>query len=168
MQVMLVRNNHLGPTTLEHRSMNGTEEFKWGGRGSAMRDDVIELPDYVVEGANCRRLISKRILTIMNDDAAIAQVDESTKIWIAKQESDRLSTISNMDRRQDNDMVGLGCIGPGERGSVCGTKVLVRNANRNDNPPLCELHKHFTDNFVPEHDGEKVKWMFVQTETTEE
>ena len=162
MNVKQVRNNHLGPLVLEIPTAGGKEEFKWGGFGNARQDDIQEIPEHVLESVNFRKLVSRRIVTLLDDHSADKQIEASTELWIAKQEADRQANLSSLDRTQDNDIVGLGCIGPGEKGSLCNEKVLVRNSERNVLPPLCTLHKHFESQFVPiEADG-ATKWQFVQ------
>jgi hypothetical protein len=161
MDVLQVRNMHPGPLTLIHDSNGTKEEFKWGGKGSAAQDDVQEIPVYVAESANFRRIQSRKIVKILDAHSADDQLNESTRLWMKQQEDANSKILGGLDRHQDLDFIALKCIGPGERGSLCGIAVNVRSKSRDDNPPLCVIHTGFAENFskVVKDDGD-VLWKF--------
>ena len=144
--------------------------IRWGLAGDINGEDVQRVPDSVADDVDFLRSIDRGILVVEDDsDPEIAEkISQQTAAFKVRRVAAQQATDEALERRQDKDLVQVECVGPSRGGKVCGKPVLVRSAQRNTVPPLCDGHKHYAAQYVASETGsegeggKKVVWARVQ------
>ena len=113
--------------------------------------DVQEVPEFVLKDVNFRRCVQRGVYEIVASDFETSQqVSRAGEIWRTNKEEARQASVASIDFEANNDIIVTSCIGPGLRGGNCEEKVMVRELQKGDKPPLCSKHTRLAAEFIPE------------------
>jgi hypothetical protein len=156
MPVTMVRNTLKGPTVIAS-DIKGTVTVEWSGAGDPMGGDIQPVPAEIVDTVPFHRALQRGILVLENPednpelDAAIARQNAS---WKAQAAAVAEAGTEALDPEANNDLVVVSCIGPDTKGTgKCGADVPVRDQQRDDKPPLCNVHAELASQYVAEELG---------------
>lgn len=152
MPTTLVRNNQPGPTVF---SDGDKQQVEWQGSGDPNGLDIQPVPDVLFDHVQFQRSLTRGIFTVVDGDVTADEVYEQHRTeWEERQERQTNAGKEALELTQNNDMIVLKCIGPkGHTGENCGEDVTVKDAQRNDAPPLCPKHLQLKGKFLPEESG---------------
>jgi hypothetical protein len=162
MPLMVVKNNQRGPTVFK---TDGGQSHMWWPSGDGMGRDELRLPTDLLDDAGFLGALESGAVELTHwpeaFDDEVVQLRESLQAatdrraaYVAKALA---ASEAVMERRQDKDIVGLTCVGPGPAGrnSACGTSVLRPAKEKDATAPLCPGHLHLSPQFVPHVIGSK-------------
>lgn len=155
MPVLLVRNREPNPTIFA----DGDVRVIWQRNGDEFGDDIQRVPESLMENPDFLRSVDVGTLEVLETSSpeVMEQIKASGEAYKARREQAAAEATSSLERRQDNDIVGLVCIGPDQRGNQgqCGAQVLMRSAKKNEIPPLCPRHQSLAPLFTLTESGSK-------------
>lgn len=147
----------------------GTEYVEWQPAGDPNGGDIQVVPESIANLVSFLRLKQRGIVVEIDGEgsevyetavaAQNAAFDRRTS-GAAKDSSDV------MDPEAKNDLLSMPCVGPDSRGQGrCGVEVPVREATKDERPPLCPQHEPLASQYVPmqEQEGtaQVTKWTRV-------
>jgi hypothetical protein len=152
------RNTLAGPLVLSS-DPKGTTVVTWMGKGDPNGEDVQAIPDDILNGVAYDKIRRRGIIEEMTEEEAYGAMETQNEVWEKSQSTADIE--ATIERTTNNDFVVLNCIGPSTRGQgLCGADVNVRDAKKNEAPPLCAAHVALAREYVPEDlvkDGRTVK-----------
>ena len=165
---LLVRNNEPNATIYARDGI----VIRWGVAGDPNGEDVQRVPDSLAEDVDFLRSLDRGILSIdeSTDDEIAAKIASQTATFQARRAKAAQATQDSLERRQDKDMVQVACVATTRGGKACDKPVLVRNAQRDAAPPLCDGHKHLSSQFIANETGsegeggKKTAWVRVRVD----
>jgi hypothetical protein len=128
--------------SLVHMGPQGREEYIWQSHGIGTGEDLLELPDYVIETPNFRRQLRRGILRVLSPEEFATWQRPAYDNWAADQDAQTAKLMASMDRSPQEYIVQKACIAPEAAGQVCGSLVTVRHTEETQRPPLCDRHIH--------------------------
>lgn len=137
----LIRNRRKNSVVLP---MPGRPPLTFMPNGDPASGDLATIDDAEVSTAAIQDAIRQGLIEIVPEeehDAAYAQADGVVDRMTEDLVGDAMGTI---ERKQDRDLIGTLCIGPGPRpGLTCGATILRASADvkKGDAPPLCGKHE---------------------------
>jgi hypothetical protein len=154
--------------SLIHMGPQGREEYIWQSKGIGTGDDLLELPEHVIESPNFRRPHRRGILRVLSPEEFANWQRPSYDNWTASQEAMNAQVLGSMDRSPQEYFVNKPCIAP-ESGRVCAAQTTVRHTEETQRPPLCERHAHLSgfcvlvtdESIVPGPGVNNLVWRFV-------
>jgi hypothetical protein len=150
MQVIVVRNNHEGPSVF---SDDGPPKvaIEWLGKGDPTGGDIQEVPSTLADNINFRRAVSRGVFEIVEaDEEVMAKLAGNATSWRDRQAASNAAAMASIDQAKDEDIIQMTCVGPGTRpGATCDQPVPVRERNKNEAPPLCSVHESLKGQFLP-------------------
>ncbi len=156
---LTVQNNAANTTLF---ALPGKQPIVWAGYGDPMSEDVQRVPDDLAKDIDFLRSLDNGLLTVVDGDdpEVLASLQRSSTAFAERQAANAAKAEAMMDRKQDRDLIGTGCIGPDQRGNPesCGSQVLQRASEINGTdpkPPLCDRHKGLAPQFYLTQDGSK-------------
>lgn len=155
MPVAMVRNTLPGPTVISS-DPKGTHQVEWAGKDDPMGGDVQPVPEEIVNTVPFYRAIQRGILVLENPEdnpELTATIAKQNSSWAARSEAAAAKATEAIDHDANNDIVSVPCIGPDGKGGKCGADVAVRDVNKDDKPPLCNLHADLVGEYVAEELG---------------
>lgn len=128
--------------------------------GDPMGGDIQRCPNAFAEDIDFLNALDQGILVVdqADDPEIFERLQRSSTQYQDRQQQAALRQAEVLDRRQDRDLVTTPCIGPHPNGrgvEECGAPVLQRNANKNDEPPLCPKHVSLAPQFYLVEQGSK-------------
>jgi hypothetical protein len=123
--LIFVRNNAAGPTVFSKADV--AWKGMWAPAGDSSGRDLLRVPSYLLDDPDFLDSVDRHVLEIEDaDDPAVA------------------------DRRQQRELTGEECVGPGQRGrdAQCGQSVIRPAGERRDRPPLCAVHEGLWQEFA--------------------
>lgn len=154
---LMVQNN--GASTTLFALPGGRQPIIWAPSGSPNGEDVQRVPDDLAKDIEFLRALDHGVLTVVDGDDpdVLVSLQRSSSQYAERQARAREASEALLDRRQDRDIVGEACIGPDSRGNdgKCGNQVLMRASERNETPPLCNIHKGLAPQFYLTQEGSK-------------
>jgi hypothetical protein len=121
-----------------------------------MGGDVQPVPEEIINTVPFYRAIQRGILAVENleDNPELQEaIDKQNASWTARTEAAAAQATASIDQQANNDLVSVPCVGPGAKGGKCGADVAVRDVNKDDKPPLCNLHEDLVGEYVAEELG---------------
>jgi hypothetical protein len=82
-----------------------------------------------------------------------AAIEKQNASWTARSEAAAAKATEAIDHDANNDLVSVPCVGPDGKGGKCGNDVTVRDATKDDKPPLCNIHADLAGEYVAEELG---------------
>lgn len=171
MPVLMVRNNQPGPTVLSS-DPKGTHYVEWQGKGDPNGGDIQPVPEEIQSTVSFQKAVRKHILTLMDaeDTETTAAIEEAMRRqqqeWDHRASSTQTTANEVIEHQTNKDIVALKCVGPSSRGDSsvrCGADVSVRDGQKDERPPLCNLHADLAPQYIPEQviaDGKSVtQWV---------
>lgn len=136
----------------------GTEYVEWQPAGDPNGGDIQVVPETIANLVAFLRLEQRGII-VRVDSAADAVFGEAVTKQNAAFEQRAggaaAQTEQVMDPEAKNDLLSLPCVGPDSRGQGrCGVEVPVREATKDERPPLCNSHEHLAPQYVPMQEQE--------------
>jgi hypothetical protein len=147
--LVLIRNQAPG-TTVFTDGETGTS-YEWQGAGDAFGADVQYVSPKLMENPHFRRALDRRVIVIEQAspeimDAYNRQHEQAARLAKAQQQA----VLERVDSQAGEDIVGLPCIAPGTQPGVpCGLNTMMREKDRKNKPPLCEMHSHLARDYSP-------------------
>lgn len=167
-QSVLARNTQPGPTVFA-LDATGTSVVEWKGSGDLMGEDLQPVPPEFLGNIHFQRAVSRGIIEIVDAPEELTRVfDLHRQEWEHRTAAAKAASQAVLDQTPQNDVLSLGCVGPGGNGNPCGTPVPVRQQLRAERPPLCAMHAPLAPQFISEItdkivDGKpEVKWVMAQ------
>jgi hypothetical protein len=127
--------------SLVHMGPQGREEYIWQSHGIGTGEDLLELPDYVIETPNFRRQLRRGILRVLSPEEFANWQRPAYDNWASQQEAETAKLMAQMDRSPQEYIVQKACIAP-EASGPCGSLVTIRHTEETQRPPLCDRHSH--------------------------
>lgn len=162
MPVQMYRNRQAGPTVLSS-DPKGTEYVEWQGFGDPNGEDIQPVSELIQGIPQFTRCVRRGILEFVPEDSELlvgamaAQQDH----WDSRMSQTADTAAAAIDHQANNDIVTKQCVGPNPRGNgICGNEITVRDNDKNDKVPLCNVHQDLAPQYVPEDtimDGKSVK-----------
>lgn len=144
-------------TAVFAKSVNGDPvRITWGPHGTS--NDTQRVPTALADDIDFLNSLEKGVLEVVDGPADIVQ---ALQFETSKQREERArreaQAVESLDRRQDRDMVGHPCIGPGPAGrdTTCGRPVLIAHKDANEVPPLCAEHADLAPTFFLVEEGSR-------------
>lgn len=162
MPVQMYRNNQPGPTVLAI-DPKGTDDVMWQGHGDPNGEDIQPVSEVMQGSTAFQRAVRRGVVSLVEADdlATIEALDRQQASFDQRMAAGGAQAAAAIEHTTNNDMVTLPCVGPSNRGQgQCGADVTVRDAQKNERPPLCNLHGDLAPQFVPQEDvvgGKTVK-----------
>jgi hypothetical protein len=148
--LIFVRNNQQGPTVFSKPDVSW--RGMWAPAGDPTGKDLLRVPSYLLDDPDFLDSVERGVLEIEDatDPAVAGYLQRHRETNDRMLASQRARQEAVLDRRQDRDIAGEHCVGPGQRGrsAECGTSVLRPAAAQKDSPPLCSVHEHLSDQYV--------------------
>ncbi len=166
MPVQMYRNHQGGPTVLAS-DPKGTETVEWQGKGDPGGGDIQPVSEMMQALPQFNRILRRGLIELVPEDSDLFQDadDKQQAHWDSRMNSSQEAGAAAIDHQANNDVIALPCVGPTSRPgeTKCGADVTVKDAVKNERPPLCNLHIDLTSQYVPEEtvqDGKSVKvWL---------
>lgn len=161
MPLMQVRNMMHGPTMFVD---DAGRLHKWMPARDSMDRDVIRLSTTLLDDANFLEALESGAIVVDSYPESVADLVTEIQDSLHQPRKVRRNTDevpeaieALMDRRQDNDMIGLTCVAPASAGrhGECGVQVIIASKLRDERPPLCSAHAHLATQYVPHVTGSK-------------
>lgn len=146
---VMCRNMQAGPTVI---AADGKRSFEviFAGAGDPDGEDVQPIPEELLRTPQFAKAIRQGVFTVEEGgdnpyvQNALARQGDAFRRRSAA-ERDAIQAL--MVAPAEDDMVGVACIGPGNRpGAACGELVPIRAREAGSRPPLCDRHGHLADN----------------------
>lgn len=155
--------------SLVHMGPQGREEYIWQSHGIGTGEDLLELPDYVIETPNFRRQERRGILRVLSAEEFATWQRPTFDNWVANQDAERARLMAGMDRSPQEYILQKACIAPEAGNRPCGALVTIRHTEETQRPPLCDRHGHLTgycvliaDESLPVGPGQSnLVWRFI-------
>lgn len=164
---VVARNLTDGVTVLSS-DIKGTHTVEWGALGDPDGNDVQYIPEEIQKSVAFQKALARGVIAIIGDESD-PEVTESLMRQVTayqrRQAGATQEMIDVLEKPKNNDRIMIFCAGPDARGNAgkCGQGVAVIEAQKNDAPPLCSMHKHLAPQFVADTvsaDGKTVtKWI---------
>jgi hypothetical protein len=145
--LLLVENKENGPTVWG--------EHAWAPKGDPNGDDVLRLPDTLLDDPSFLQALASGHLTVIDpppeveERMAAMRIGDRSAGRRGRAADATASVMATIDRRHDRDLVAQTCLGPGPRGVPGGCEAqVIRRGTEQDGPPLCGSHRHLADQFV--------------------
>ena len=149
MPVVQVQNNTKGPLVMAPTpTAPGVE---WMGAGDPMGGDVQMCDGALVDSPAFHKAVQRGLLTIVNPEDnpdLVAKIEKQNEAFAARAERAEQIAKDSIDLAPKNDMLSVPCVDPSATGK-CGADVLIREADKNVKPPLCDLHVDLATQYVP-------------------
>jgi hypothetical protein len=154
--------------SLVHMGPQGREEYIWQSQGVGTGEDLLELPDYVVETPNFRRQERRGILRVLSPEEFANWQRPAFDNWAAQQDAQVAQIMAGMDRSPQEYIVQRACIAP-EAGRPCGALVTIRHTEETQRPALCDRHAHLQnycvlvadESIIPAPGQSNLVWRFL-------
>jgi len=150
MPMKLIR--HRGNNHATHTAIGpfGRQEFIWGPFNDPAGNDLVEVPDWLLENGKFREALRKGVYSIEVDSSVAAeQLQFQSDFHQKRQAAADAAVISTIDTSTNRDMIAIPCIGPGARAGVaCGINLIVAAKAKDDTVPLCDTHAHLRNHLV--------------------
>lgn len=163
MPVQMYRNHQPGPTVLAS-DIKGTESVEWQGAGDPNGGDIQPVSEIIQGSPAFTRAVRRGILSLVDmDSQEYLDADQAQQThWESRMGASAAQAAAVIDQEANNDLIAIPCVGPSSRpGELrCGVEVTVKDARRNEEPPLCNQHQGLKHEYVPEDvvvDGKAVK-----------
>lgn len=150
MPVTMVRNTLPGPTVISS-DPKGTHMVEWAGKDDPMGGDIQPVPEEIVDTVPFHRALQRGILVLEQPEdnpELVAAIEKQNAAWTARTEAAAAQATAAIDQEANNDIVSVPCIGPDSKGGKCGNDVAVKDVNKDDKPPLCNIHADLASEYV--------------------
>lgn len=118
---------------------------------SGQPGDTVRFPLALAEDIDFLNALDQGVISVVDGppEVVAALQTNTEEIRAERQEDERRRIGLTMDRSQDNDMIGMSCIGPagGNRQGKCGRPLIQKAAQTGKVPPLCTTHEHMAPLF---------------------
>ena len=155
-----VRNNESSTVVFAKPLGGESVKITWGPKGQP--NDTQRCPDAITEDTDFLNSLDAGIFEVVSGPADVlerlrAEANDVRTDREAQRAAAEAKQAQILDRRQDRDILSQTCIGPAPTGrsGLCGRAVLVRNANRDQTPPLCAQHAGLADQYYLHEAGSR-------------
>ena len=154
--ILRVQNNEPNATVFS-KQLNG-DPFKVQFAAKGYPGDTQRVPVALAEDIDFINSLESGVLTIIDGPSDIVEglQFETAQVREERQQMEQQHTAM-LDRRQDRDIVGTTCIGPGPTGrdAKCNRSLIQSAKQGSEQPPLCSQHAHLSPNFFLAEAGSK-------------
>lgn len=152
-----LKNTDAGPVVFSD-DQSGLQ-IEWQGTGDPSGDDIHYVPEDLLQNVNLMRAMQRGLLVQVDEADAQAAAERGAQAWKESRHSVVTAAAEAMDAAPRDDMVSVGCYGPGPRGTNCDNSVIVKLSEVAERPPLCPKHANRADEFeVVLTENNKKKW----------
>jgi hypothetical protein len=149
MRTPLKVQNQMGNKSVFAKVVDGnSHNLRWEANGYP--GDTLRVPYALIEDTDFINSLESGVLKVVSGPPEImeALAFETEQVQRDRAEAEQKAT-DMLDRRQDRDIVGATCIGPGPEGrtAACGRALLQSAKQKGEQPPLCTQHAHLAPNY---------------------
>lgn len=138
-----IRNNEPNMTVFT-KTVNG-DPLRLSMKPAGHPGDTIRVPLALAEDVDFLNALDIGTITVVDGpDDVVAALQTNTEDIRRERVADEAAQLNLvLDRSQDNDMIGMKCIGPAPQGrsGTCGRPLLQKAAQSGKVPPLCSGHE---------------------------
>jgi hypothetical protein len=148
--LIFVRNNAAGPTVFSKPDV--AWKGMWSPAGDASGRDLLRVPSSLLDDPDFLDSVDRGVLEIEDADNPVVAdyLDRHRAMNARMAASQQARHEAVMDRRQQRELTGEECVGPGQRGrdAQCGQSVIRTAAESKDRPPLCATHSNLWQEYA--------------------
>jgi hypothetical protein len=127
-------------------------QMDWEPKGDSAGGDIRTVPaDIFDRSVSFIDAIRKGVLKIEQaDESVMEKINLQVQTYQKSRASSAQAAIASIDpAKAGGEQVGVACVGPGTRpGNDCGELLAMRSIDVAERPPLCNRHKHLSDQYV--------------------
>lgn len=151
-QLVALRNMKNGVTVLTPNFSDPRNFLEFQAAGDPGGGDIQYVSEELVNSPACVKAIQHGILEL-EGDALSPEVKQAfeQQMRVARERQRRAEEQidASIEHRENRDIVGETCVGPGSReGARCGDVIAVRDRALMDTAPLCARHAHLAAEYT--------------------
>lgn len=148
---VLCQNEMSGPTVISS-DLKGTYEVTFAGRGDPSGGDVQPIPPEILATVQFAKAVSLGILSVVegaDNPVVVKALARQSDAFRQRIEQEKVAAREHLDAPQEDDLIAVGCIGPGTRPDTkCDEMIPIRAREAGSTPPLCSRHEALGEHAV--------------------